>query len=181
MVSGDFVIDNYFWLDRIYPEFRVWAAIGGGSALEVQIYGPPEVLAAPEATLLTQATADAERAFHELRGSLVHGVAWRNPPVHTLFAVGLPAEHLGTITPWPGIVACGDWVRHPSPAFYLERATVTAISAANAVLAAHGQDPWSILPAAEPEPLARAIGAGVRGLRRAVRGARGRARPAPGA
>ena len=35
------------------------------------------------------------------------------------------------------------------------------------------QEPWPIEPAAEPEPLARAVERGIRGLRRSVRAFRG--------
>ncbi|HMA37373.1 MAG TPA: FAD-dependent oxidoreductase [Chloroflexia bacterium] len=174
LASGDFIVDNFFWLDRIQPAFAAWAAVTGGSAVEVQIYGPPDLLDQPEEVLLARAQLDVERAYPELRGSLIRGVAWRNPAVHTLFAVGTAAEHLGVMTPWPGLVACGDWLRHPVPAFFLERATVTALAAANAVLAAHDRAPWAILPPVAPEPLAQAVERGIRRLRRTLRAARGR-------
>lgn len=174
LVSGDdFVIDNFFWLDRIQAESRAWAAATGGSVVEVQIYGPPDLLAQPAATLRDRAVADLERAYPNLAGSLVHAEAWVNPASHTLFAVGTPSTHLGVSTPWPGLYACGDWVRHPTPVFYLERATVTGLAAANAVLEAHSQAPWPILPAAPPEPLARAVGWSIRMLRRSLRALQG--------
>ncbi len=173
LVSGEFVIDNFFWLDRFQPVFHAWATATGGSACEVQIYGPPGVLDLPEAVLLARVISDVERAYPELRGSLVHGVAWRNPPVHTLFQMGNAAEHLGTVTPWPGLYACGDWVRHPSPALYLERATVTGLAAANALLADCGLDPFPILSPDAPEPAARLAGWGIGQLRRGLRAVRG--------
>ena len=135
----------------------------------MQIYGPPEFLDEPAEVLLARTAEEVERAYPELRGSRIHGVAWRNPARHTLFAIGTPATHLGVTTPWPGIVACGDWVRHPAPVLFLERATTTALTAANAVLAAHGREPWPIEPPAEPEPLARLMEVSIRGLRRTMR------------
>ncbi len=173
LVSGTFLIDNFFWLDRFQPTFRAWAAATGGSACELQIYGPPQVLDLPEAVLRAQVISDVERAYPELRGSLVHGVAWRNPAVHTLFQVGSAAEHLGTVTPWPGLYACGDWVRHPTPTLYLERATVTGLAAANALLAERGLDPFPILWPDPPEPVARLLGWAIGHLRRGLRAVRG--------
>jgi hypothetical protein len=174
LIGGDFIIDNFFWLDRIQPEFQAWAAASGGSAVEVQIYGPPSLLLeTPMPTLLEWVVADVEKAYPELKGSLLHSAGWINPSRHTLFTIGTPSQHLGVQTPWPGIVACGDWVRHPAPVLFLERATTTALEAANAVLIAWGLEPWPIEPAAEPEALARAIQRGIRGLRRTRRAFQG--------
>jgi hypothetical protein len=174
LIGGDFIIDNFFWLDRIQPEFRAWGAATGGSALEVQIYGPPALLLeTPLPTLLDWVRADVEKAYPEVRDSLVHSAGWINPPRHTLFSLAPPSQHLGVVTPWPGLLACGDWVRHPAPVLFLERATTTALEAANAVLAGRGLEPWPIEPAAEPEPLARAIQGGIRRLRRARRAVQG--------
>lgn len=147
--SGDFVMDNFFWLHRLQPAYKAWARATGGSAVEMHIYGPPELLAQPDALLLTHVISDFHRAFPALRGHLLHPVLQRNPPTHTLFGVGEP--HLAVETPWPQLVACGDWVYHPAPALYLERATVTGIAAANTLLAAWGEAPWPLEPHPEPE------------------------------
>ncbi len=174
LIGGDFIIDNFFWLDRIQPEFQAWAEATGGSAVEVQIYGPPSLLLeTPMPKLLEWVVADVEKAYPELRGSLIHGVAWANPSRHTLFSIAPPSQHLGTVTPWPGIFACGDWVRHPAPVLFLERATTTALEAANAILALRGQDPWPILPPLTPEPLARLIQGSIRLARRTIRSFQG--------
>lgn len=45
-------------------------------------------------------------------------------------------------------------MRDPIPAFFLERACATGIKAANAVLNAHGLEPWPLVPYLPPEPLA---------------------------
>src|SRR5258707_12994993 len=44
MFSGDFVMHNFFWLERIYESFQKWMDATGGSCMEVQIYGPQSVL-----------------------------------------------------------------------------------------------------------------------------------------
>jgi isorenieratene synthase len=163
--SGDFVMDNFFWLHRLHPAYQAWSQAGGGSAIEMHIYGPPELLAQPDATLLAQVLIDTYRAFPELRGQLLHSALLHNEATHTLFSVGDPAEHLAIETPWPGLYACGDWVYHPAPALYLERATTTGIGAANAVLAGLALDPWPILAHPQPEWLAGKMETGLRWLR----------------
>jgi carotenoid phi-ring synthase / carotenoid chi-ring synthase len=167
--SGDFTVDNFFWLDHFQPAYAEWGATTGGSAIEMHIYGPPEVLARPDAVLLAQAIKDAALAFPETSGRLLHATLTRNPATHTLFSVGGPGEHLAVETPWPGLFACGDWVAHPSPALYLERAATTGIAAANEALLRLGHDQWPILPHPAPEAPARRIGEWIGGLRRWVR------------
>lgn len=163
--TGDFVMDNFFWLDRLQTAYAEWGRATGGSAVEMHIYGPPELLAQPDASLLAHVLIDTYRAFPELRGKLLHSVLQRNEATHTLFNVGEPGEHLGVETPWPGLFVCGDWVYHPAPALYLERATVTGIAAANAVLAGLGLDRWPILPHPQPEWLAGKIEQALKRLR----------------
>ena len=84
----------------------------------------------------------------------MHAELLRNQATHTLFSVGEPGKHLAVETPWPGLFACGDWVYHPTPALYLERATVTGIAAANLALSARGLAPWPLLDHPQPEWLA---------------------------
>jgi carotenoid phi-ring synthase / carotenoid chi-ring synthase len=163
--SGDFVIDNFFWLDQLQPAYRAWSDATGGSTVEMHIYGPPEMLAQPDAALLALAVADISRAFPELREQLLHAVLVRNDATHTLFQIGEPNQHLAVETPWPGLFACGDWVYHPTPALYLERATVTGIAAANAVLAGRGLELWPLLAHPQPEWLAGILAGQFRRLR----------------
>ena len=149
--SGDFSLHNYFWLDRIYNSFRRWGREAGGSVIEAHFYGPPEVLAQPEAVLLAQAIVDVQQAWPELRGHIIGQHLQINPGTHTLPSVGPIDRHLGTITPWDGLYCAGDWVRHPSPSFFLERACVTGIEAANALLVSRGLDGWKLIDYLPPE------------------------------
>jgi isorenieratene synthase len=163
--SGDLTIDNFFWLHRFQRGAMAWHAATGGSVVEAHIYGPPEVLALPDAALIARAAQDMQRAHPELRGSLLHQTMQRNPPTHTRFGAGSAARHLGVASPWAGVVCCGDWVRYPHPALFLERASVTGIAAANEVLDAHGCEPAPILRPLPPEALARGLERGLRGVR----------------
>ncbi len=152
--TGDFIVDNFFWLDRLQSDFVAWRQATGGSAVEMHIYGPSELLAQSDTLLLVQAAQDVQRAFPELRRHRLHSVMQRNEATHTLFSVGEPGRHLEVETPWPHLFACGDWVYHPSPSLYLERAAVTGIAAANALLNGRSLAPWPLLSPPPPEPLA---------------------------
>lgn len=150
--TGDFTVHNYFWLDRLYDPYRRWARETNGSALELHVYGPPETLALPDATLLAQAITDVQQAFPELRGHRQGQHLQRNPEAHTLPAVGPKEKYLGMVTPWKNLFCAGDWVRHPAPAFFLERACLTGIEAANAVLEARGLEKFALIEYLPPEP-----------------------------
>lgn len=163
--SGDFLMDNFFWLDRLQPAYADWSAATGGSAVEMHIYGPPEVLDQPDAALLAQVIQHMYRAFPELRGQLLRSVLLRNEATHTLFQVGESGRHLAVETPWPGLFACGDWVYYPHPALYLERAAVTGCAAAGALLTSLGLEPCPILPSPQPEWLAHRLSAALWRLR----------------
>ena len=163
--TGDFVLDNFFWLHRFQTDFAVWHAATGGSVVEAHVYGPPEVIQQMDAVLLAQMVTDVYRAWPELRDHLIHQVLRRNAATHTLFKIGTGDDRLGTRTPWPGMAACGDWVRHATPALFLERACVTGIEAANLVLEALGKPPWALVPHAGPEWLAGLLERFFRGMR----------------
>ncbi|MBT3336287.1 MAG: FAD-dependent oxidoreductase [Anaerolineae bacterium] len=152
--TGEFTLHNYFWLDKLSNPFRRWARETGGSAIEAHIYGPDEVLAQPDAILLAQAIQDMQRVWPELRGHRIFAHIQRNPATHTLPAVGAKDKHLGTVTPWKNLFCAGDWVQHPAPAFFIERACLTGIEAANAVLQSLNIEPWPLLAYLPPEPLA---------------------------
>ncbi len=152
MFSGNFIMHNFFWLERLYADYRTWAKSTGGSALEVHIYGPQEALDLPDTLLLTQTITDLYRAYPELRGHLLFQHLQRNAATHTLPEVGPRDRHPGIRTRWPGLFCAGDWVRDPLPAFFLERACATGIKAANEVLNARGLTPWPLVDYLPPEP-----------------------------
>jgi isorenieratene synthase len=167
--TGDFVVDNFFWLHRIYHDFAEWAWAAGGSAVEMHIYGPAEFLALPDAVVLARAITDLYRAWPELRGHTVHQTLQRNSATHSKMIVDRPERWLGVRTPWPNLWACGDWVRGPWPALFLERACVSGLEAANAALAAMGLEPFPVQPYSEPEWLAARIQSWLLGGRELLR------------
>jgi isorenieratene synthase len=167
--SGEVTIDNFFWLQLFQRDAAEWHAATGGAVVEAHIYGPPEVLAQPDAALIAQAAADIQRIHPELRGQLTHQTIRRNPPSHTRFGAASGPLHLGVASPWPCISCCGDWVGYRHPALFLERACVTGIAAAARALESLGLPKPTVIPATPPEPLARALEWALRGVRSVFR------------
>ncbi|MBI3967287.1 MAG: FAD-dependent oxidoreductase [Chloroflexi bacterium] len=172
VLGGDFAADNFFWLHTFQEPFIAWHRATGGGAVELHVYAPLELIESEDAVILARVTGDVARAWPVTRGHVLHRTLRRNPPTHTLFDVGTSERHLGVTAPWPGIFCAGDWIRHLSPAFFLERACVTGLEAANRVLVARGRSPVPVLPPASPEPLAALLARGLGALRRTVRSRR---------
>ncbi len=167
MLTGDFTADNFFWLHRLYDDFRDWHSATGGSALELHFYATGDFLDLPERNLLITAVNEAYYAFPELKGHFLHGTIRRNSSVHTRFRI--PTEDsLWVDTAWENLYACGDWVGYDTSSFWMERATTTGIASANRVLEKAGLDPYPILSPQPPEPLARGLELLIRGGRNIV-------------
>jgi hypothetical protein len=165
MFTGDFAVDNFFWLHRMQQEFKAWHSETGGSAIEVHLYAPDSELDRGDKIVLIEALKEVQVAFPGLRGHFVHGVVRQNSATQTAFLV--PTEKsLHVETPWPNFFACGDWIGHPSPAFWMERCTVTGIAAANGVLSSLNERPYDLIPPRKPEVLARLLGGIVKWGRR---------------
>ena len=145
---------NFFWLERIYESYQKWSEATGGSCIEVHVYGPQSVLDEGDALLLTKVLTDFYRAFPELKGHLITQNIQRNAASQTLPALGMRGTHLGIETKWEDLFCAGDWVSHPTPAFFLERACFTGLEAANHVLSARGLEPWEAKLYPPPEPMA---------------------------
>lgn len=155
--TGDFAMDNFFWLHRLQNDFGAWARATGGSAIEMHLYGPADFLAQPDAVILARVLTDFYRAYPELRGHLRHQAVQRNAATHSKLVVDAPERWLGVPTPWPNLWACGDWVRGEWPALFLERACVSGVEAANAVLRSVGYEPFPLQAYSPPEWLAEAL------------------------
>jgi hypothetical protein len=164
MFTGDFVADNFFWLHRLYEDFRQWHDSTGGSAIEIHIYGSESLMDQSDQHLLILAITDVQIAFPELKGHFVHGTVRRNIRTQTVFQVPTD-QSLSVDTPWPGLFACGDWIGYPTPSLWMERSTVTGIAAANRVLVANQREPYQIVPPKRPEISAIGLGLLVRGIR----------------
>jgi carotenoid phi-ring synthase / carotenoid chi-ring synthase len=164
MFTGDFKVDNFFWLDRLRPDFAEWAASTGGSCIEMHMYATDEVLDQADEALIGMGAEEALRAFPEMRGHSVHSAVRRNEPTQTIFRVPTK-ESLWIDTPWEGISACGDWIGADTSALWMERCVITGLEAANRVLRAHGLEPFGIVPGRRPEAFAWVLGGLARGVR----------------
>lgn len=165
MMTGDFVPDNFFWLHRLYDDFREWHEVTGGSCIELHFYSPDSVLDMPDPNMLVLATSEVQRAFPRLRGHLVHGTVRHNARNQTRFRIPTD-ESLHVVTPWEGIYACGDWIGYDTPTLWMERCVTTAIAASNGVLARYGREAFPVLAPRPPELTVRALGGVVRVMRR---------------
>lgn len=152
--SGGFIMHNFFWLHKIYEPYRKWHAETGGSCIEVHVYGPESALAQSDAVLITNVLTDFYRAFPELKGHLIKPHIQRNAATHTLPALGSRGTYLGVDTPWENFFCAGDWVWLQNPSFFLERACVTGLEAANRVLSLCGKEIFEVQTYPPPEPLA---------------------------
>jgi len=152
--SGDFIMHNFFWLHKIYEPYRKWHAETGGACIEVHVYGPDKVLTQSDAVLITNVLTDFYRVFPELKGHLIKPHIQRNAATHTLPALGSRGTHLGVDTPWENFFCAGDWVWLQNPSFFLERACVTGLEAANRVLSLSGKEIFETQSYPPPEPLA---------------------------
>jgi len=156
MFTGDFAPDNFFWLHRLYDDYRAWHESSGGSAIELHFYDD-DWLEQPDRNLIILAVSEVQRAFPKLQGHFIHGVIRRNSKVHSNFRVPTD-DTLHVQTCWPHLYACGDWVGYDSSALWMERAATTGIAAANAVLQGYNQEPYPVLQPPKPEISARAVG-----------------------
>jgi carotenoid phi-ring synthase / carotenoid chi-ring synthase len=167
MFTGDFLPDNYFWMHRLYDDFRGWHSETGGSAIEVHLYANDTIAEQPENVLLVRCVDEVQRAFPELKGHFLRGAIRRNSRVHTAFRVPT-TDSLHVETPWSGIFACGDWIGHPTPSLWMERACTTGIAAANHVLKANEREPFPVLYPQPHEGLARGMAFLARLFRRTI-------------
>ena len=134
--------------------YRNWHDETGGACIEVHVYGPDDVLRQSDAVLVTNVLRDFYRAFPELKGHLIKPHLQRNTATHTLPALGSRGTHLGVDTPWENFFCAGDWVWLQNPSFFLERACVTGLEAANRVLSLCGKETFEVQNYPPPEPLA---------------------------
>jgi isorenieratene synthase len=161
MFTGDFTIDNFFWLHRFQDEFKEWHAVTGGSVIETHLYASESILEKSDELLIIETTKEVLAAFPNLRGHFVHGTIRRNNTTQTQFLVPT-RKSLGVETPWENLYACGDWIGYPSPSLWMERCTITGIAAANQVLRKLEKPIYEIIPPRKPEWLAGLLGGIVR-------------------
>ena len=103
VVDGE--IDTFFWLDRLQTPFAEWAAAGGGSALEVHLYGRRAARAAgvDDVTLRARVLSTIEGIWPGLSGRCLDAVVERNAATHTTFPPGTFSRLPAVSTPVPNV------------------------------------------------------------------------------
>lgn len=121
-------------------------ATGSELVFETQM-GPAEpYMRWPDEDLTALLLSELGAAFPELRGVRPRKAAIsRFPAGFTAFPVGSASLRPGTHTSVPNLLLAGDWLACNLPVLAMERATVTGLQAANAILTAGGLQPEPVL------------------------------------
>ncbi len=134
--SGYGPVDNISVLDRWEGEAARWAAVTGGSVVELHAYAvdPTAERGAVEAAMLRELA----RVYPESADARVVDVRheWRDDC--PLFPIGGYADRPSVRTGHPRLVVAGDMVRSMLPVALMERAATTGFEAANALLKSWG-------------------------------------------
>jgi carotenoid phi-ring synthase / carotenoid chi-ring synthase len=146
-VHGRAPLDSITVYHRLEEESARWAAEASGGVFELHAYTPDAVVASDPDGIERALCAELEAVFPELRGAGVRGkvrqVRWDFPS----HPVGGGPDRLETLSPHPGLLFAGDYVRLPLPAALMEAAVVSGTLAANAIRATWGTAPvrlWSV-------------------------------------
>ena len=143
--SGYGPLDNVSVVSRWEGEAARWAAVTGGSVLELHAYAVDP--AAERATVERKLREELSRVYPETRDAEVVDVrhVWRaDCPA---FPVGGHRDRPTVRTPDPAVVLAGDLVRTDLPVALMERAATSGFLAANALLArwgVRGQRLWTV-------------------------------------
>ncbi|WP_122262077.1 FAD-dependent oxidoreductase [Ornithinimicrobium cerasi] len=173
--SGYDLLDNVTVLERFEEGAARWSAEHGGSVVELHGYAVDPVrdpdlsgdgpLGLDLARLRERLLASLHEVYPETAGL---GIASEELLVEddcALVGTGPWRERLTVDTPYDGLVLAGDGLRVDYPIALMERAAVTGVLAANALLAGwgvRGEDVWTVplegLLARPPRAAARLAG-----------------------
>ena len=148
--SGYGPLDNVSVLERFEAGAARWAAVHGGSVVELHAYAcDPAVLsdAATAEVLATQLQTQLHRIYPETALTTVRAQELLIRDDCTLIGPHKWAERPGVRTPSPRLMLAGDWLRCDYPVALMERAATTGFLAANALLegwGVAGEDIWTV-------------------------------------
>ena len=171
------VLDTYFRLSSYQDEFIDFRARTGGEVIELHAYlASRELAASPPALARALILDEVLRAWPELRGHVVHFAFAANERTFDKQGVGHGRFQPGTRTTVPNLFVCGSWIRTEEAVHDMEKAVVTGLRAANAVLEQRGCTPFRIRPLRHGSVLQRAARLALLALPKppAVRAALGR-------
>jgi len=134
--AGQFrALDTYFRLSSYQDEFSAFRARTGGEVLEVHAYLASRQLgAAPTRIAASIIAQEVERAWPELKGHIVHIAIGPNERTFDKQGTGHGRFQPRMRTSIPNLVLCGSWIRTDDAVHDMEKAVVTGLRAANALL-----------------------------------------------
>lgn len=136
-VAGFGCLDTVTWLDRIEGESRRFALRTGGSVVQLQGFGVPEIRS--DAEVERELTASLFALYPELADARVLHTSLVRRADCPSFAPGTHATRPRVATPYGNIALAGDYVKLPFPSALLERAVASGFLAANTLL-----DRWDV-------------------------------------
>lgn len=130
------VLDSITLYHHLTPACREWARERGGSVLELHCYAVPDAM--PDGSVRDAFLAELHAVLPETSRATILAE-------HLQLRDDFPAFHTGSWASRPetasgvrGLWLAGDWVKLPWPAMLMEAAQMSALHAANQVLAAEG-------------------------------------------
>lgn len=143
-LSGHFVgsplLHTLFHVGAFQPQLA-----GGGDVIELQMGPVQEYIHLPSASLKQLVVSELRRFIPATEQAGVRKVVvLLHEQGFTGYRVGHERYRPRIRSSVQGLFIAGDWVRVPSPVFAMERATLSALLAANSVLAAEGCELWPV-------------------------------------
>jgi 15-cis-phytoene desaturase len=138
--QGSALLHTFFHISAFQPEFA-----GEGDLLEVQS-GPAQEYIHLNEDILKQLILDEMSRFWPqlLNAGLRKIVVIKHQKGFTSFRVGSERYRPCVQTSLKNLWLAGDWVRVPTPVFAMERTALSAILAANEILAREALEPWPV-------------------------------------
>lgn len=143
--SGYGPLDNVSVLERFETTAARWSREHRGSVVEMHAYALPE--ATDPAELERTLRGQLERVHPELRGADVLASELLVRDDCPLIGTGPWAERPTVTSADPALVLGGDWLRTDEPVALMERAALTGVRAADALLhrwGGRGHETWSV-------------------------------------
>jgi isorenieratene synthase len=144
--SGRFhTLDTYFILSRYQDEFVAFRERTGGEVIELHSYLASRELAAASPEVV-RALVEKEllRAWPELEGHIVHVEYAVNERTFDKQGVGHGRFQPRMRTAVPNLVLCGSWIKIDDAVHDMEKAVVTGMRAANALLEERDEAPFAL-------------------------------------
>jgi isorenieratene synthase len=157
ILAGAFdVVDTYFRLSSYVDEFEEFRRRTGGEVLELHAYlASRELAACSPGVVRALVEKEALRAWPELRDQIVHVTIGVNDPTFDKQGVGHGRFQPKMRTSIPNLFLCGSWIKTDQAVHDMEKAVVTGLRAANALLEERGLAPFPIRSLRPPSPLQR--------------------------